>query len=134
MNTRTDTPLPVVAGAWLREGRLLAAKRPKHKELAGMWELPGGKVEPGESDSEALVRELHEELGVNVTVRAALDVRVVHHRRAIELRTYWVDSPDEPQALEHDELRWVDAVASADLDWGPADRAIAERVFLAVEG
>ena len=54
----------MVAGAVLRPGRLLAARRSAPPELAGRWELPGGKVEPGESPRQALVRELREELGI----------------------------------------------------------------------
>jgi mutator protein MutT len=54
----------VVAGAVYEEGRLLAARRSAPEELAGRWELPGGKLEPGESPEQALVRELREELGI----------------------------------------------------------------------
>jgi 8-oxo-dGTP diphosphatase len=54
----------VVAGAVYDQGRLLAARRSAPPELAGRWELPGGKLEPGESGEQALVRELREELGV----------------------------------------------------------------------
>jgi 8-oxo-dGTP pyrophosphatase MutT (NUDIX family) len=60
--------LRVVAGVIIAGGRVLAAQRPEHKDLAGAWELPGGKVEPGESDAAALARELREELDVDVAV------------------------------------------------------------------
>ena len=55
----------VVAGALIADGALLVAQRARPPELAGLWELPGGKVAPGESDADALARELREELGVD---------------------------------------------------------------------
>ncbi|MDT5100734.1 MAG: 8-oxo-dGTP diphosphatase, partial [Mycobacterium sp.] len=58
----------VVAGALIAGSALLVAQRERPPELAGLWELPGGKVAPGESDADGLARELHEELGVLVTV------------------------------------------------------------------
>ena len=65
----TDAPLPtvlVVAVALIdADGRVLIAKRPEGKQLAGLWEFPGGKVEPGETPEAALIRELHEELGID---------------------------------------------------------------------
>lgn len=57
-------PIPVVAAIIWREGRFLSAQRPEGKDYAGWWEFPGGKVETGETLSQALVRELHEELGI----------------------------------------------------------------------
>lgn len=119
----TASPRVVVGGALLRDGRLLAARRTAPPELAGRWELPGGKVEPGEGVPEALVRELHEELGV--TVRPLERVpgewpvgggRVLH---------VWTAALADgvPRALQdHDLLRWVTAEQAAALDWLPADR------------
>ena len=67
----TETPLPtvlVVAVALIDvDGRVLIAKRPQGKSLAGLWEFPGGKVEPGERPEAALIRELREELGIEVS-------------------------------------------------------------------
>jgi len=62
----------VVAAALIDDGRLLLAQRTRPPELAGRWELPGGKVEPGESEDVALARELREELGVECSIGAAL--------------------------------------------------------------
>ena len=67
----------VVAGALISNGALLVAQRARPPELAGLWELPGGKVTPGESDAAALARELREELGVDVEVGARLGGDVV---------------------------------------------------------
>src|SRR5690606_41236999 len=70
------TEVTVVGGALVRDGRLLAAQRAHPAEIAGKWELPGGRVEPGESDADALRREFAEELDVEVTVggRSGQDV------------------------------------------------------------
>lgn len=113
----------VVAGVLLRDGRVLAAKRAVGTREAGLWEFPGGKVEPGEDDAGALVRELREELGVTVTVGA--EVGVSEHAyahgvvRLVALRCTLLAG--EPEALDHEEVRWL---ASAELDtvtWAPAD-------------
>ena len=57
-------PLLVVAGALIRGGAVLVQQRPADKAMAGLWEFPGGKIEPGEADEGALARELNEELGI----------------------------------------------------------------------
>ena len=116
--------MEVVAAAIVRGDppRLLAAQRAHPHSLAGQWELPGGKVEPDESDAEALVRELREELGIVVVVgeRAAEDVTTVDGSGV--LRTYWTDIIDgEPQPLEHAALRWLASDELDSVDWLPAD-------------
>ena len=116
----------VVAAALLRDGAVLAAQRTRPPELAGRWELPGGQVEPGESEPDALARELREELGadVRVTGRLGTDLPV----GAVVLRVHTAElvagSP-EPQPLEHEALRWVGAADVPDVDWVAADRAVA---------
>src|SRR5512138_2241778 len=68
-----------VVGAMIeREGKYLITQRPPHATLALLWEFPGGRVEPGESDQEALARELHEEMGIAV----AVGPRVIHVEHA----------------------------------------------------
>lgn len=100
----------VVAGCVEWEGRVLLAQRPAGKERAGFWEFPGGKVEVGESDREALIREWAEELAVQVQVGDPM-ARVRHRysdRLAIDLHLYGVAIVEGTlRALEHSELRWV---------------------------
>lgn len=122
----THGPPPVVrvvAGAVIRGGRLLAAQRPPEKSEPGRWELPGGKVEPGESDAEALRRELQEELLIDVVVGELLGESLAHQpRRRIQLLAYAAALPHgEPVRVEHTELRWVGADGLDELEWAAAD-------------
>ena len=113
--------LRVVAGLIVRKGRVLVARRPPGKAHAERWELPGGKVEIGESDGEALVRELREELGITVDVTEV----VVTHRGGIELVVFACAVTDgEPTALEHTALVWLSPDELGGLDWTPADLAV----------
>lgn len=115
----------VVAGALIRGSRLLVAQRARPPELAGRWELPGGKVAPGETERDALIRELAEELGlavgdVAIGGRLGADIPV---DGGITLRAYRVRLlGGEPDARDHRALRWVTAAELPDLDWVPADR------------
>ncbi|MFZ2174336.1 MAG: (deoxy)nucleoside triphosphate pyrophosphohydrolase [Rhodococcus sp. (in: high G+C Gram-positive bacteria)] len=107
----------VVAGAVIVDGRLLLAQRNRPPELAGLWELPGGKAEAGETPAAALCRELREELGIEVSAgdRVGGDVPLPDGR---VLRAYRVELVSgTPTALDHAGLRWVDALEleSADL-------------------
>lgn len=120
--------IPVVVGAAIvRGGLLLVARRAHPPELAGRWELPGGRVEPGETEVAALVRECGEELGVRVVVGARLGCDQPLGTGHRVLRVYRArlapDSP-EPAALEHAELRWVGPARLGELDWLDADRAL----------
>ncbi|MFN3004308.1 (deoxy)nucleoside triphosphate pyrophosphohydrolase [Mycolicibacterium wolinskyi] len=113
----------VVAGALISGAALLVAQRDRPAALAGLWELPGGKVAAGESDAAALVRELREELGVEVTVGARLGADVALSD-AMTLRAYRVSlTAGSPQPHDHRALRWVSADELDGLAWVPADRA-----------
>ncbi len=115
----------VVAAAVIRRSRLLVAQRVRPPELAGRWELPGGKVASGETEREALARELCEELGLTVD-HVAVGDRLgddVALNAMTTLRAYRVCLiRGEPQAHDHGALRWVTAAELHDVDWVPADR------------
>jgi 8-oxo-dGTP diphosphatase len=119
--------LVVAAALYDAEGRVLIAQRPPGKHQAGRWEFPGGKVAPGESESAALVRELHEELGIDVTAARPF-MRFAHSYpdRSVELSMWIVERfSGAPRGLDRQELRWV---APADLMH--ADLLEADRPFV----
>jgi 8-oxo-dGTP diphosphatase len=119
--------VPVVVGAAIvRDGLVLAAHR--RRPPVG-WEFPGGKVEAGETDAAALVRECREELGVEVTVGALVASAAV--RDGVELRVYRASvAAGTPVAgADHDELRWLPPSALAGLDWLEPDRPAVRRLL-----
>ncbi|WEH35652.1 (deoxy)nucleoside triphosphate pyrophosphohydrolase [Streptomyces sp. AM 4-1-1] len=120
----------VVAGAVCDQGRLLAARRSAPPELAGRWELPGGKVEPGESAEQALVRELREELGVETEPVGRISGEwPLKPGYVLQVWTVRLVS-GVPRPLEdHDELRWLGPAETDQVDWLDQDRpAVAEAV------
>jgi 8-oxo-dGTP diphosphatase len=116
----------VVGAAIVRNGLLLAQRRARPRELAGRWELPGGQVEPGESEPAALRRECREELGVLLTVAGRVGPDLPLSARAV-LRVYaatLAPGSPQPRALEHAGVRWVTPEELPALDWLDADRAL----------
>src|SRR5690348_16856336 len=128
-----------VAGAALVDDlgaptRVLAARRTEPPALAGGWELPGGKVDPGEGVVEALRRELLEELGVEVEVGEVLSGPLPDGRwplgDAYAMTVYWARvTAGEPAPIEdHDELRWLGREDLYAVPWLPADLPIVDVV------
>ena len=116
----------IVAAAIITEGRVLACERSAPPEVAGRWEFPGGKVEPGETDEQALARECVEELGVRVAVGARIgpDVSLAHGRAVLRVFAVTLLDGDEPRALEHTAMRWLSADELDTVHWLPADKPI----------
>jgi 8-oxo-dGTP diphosphatase len=124
----------VVAGLIARDGRVLITQRRADQALPLQWELPGGKVEPGEAPTAALARELSEEIGVRVSVGRIWDV-LFHAYPSFDLvmLVYQCAIVDgEPRAVEVANLAWVPPGELAGWDILPADRVLVER--LASEG
>lgn len=105
------------------DGKVLAARRAANQSLAGKWEFPGGKVEPHEDPREALIREIHEELGCEIAVEHAMPA-IFHDyvEFAIHLLPYQCRLiSGEPIALEHESVDWYPIAELSALDWAEAD-------------
>jgi 8-oxo-dGTP diphosphatase len=124
------TTVQVVGAAIVRDGRVLAARRVRP---AGGWEFPGGKVESGEAEADALVRECHEELGVTIRVGARLGAAA---DGSIRLALYAAELvAGEPRPLaDHDALRWLAAPELEDVGWLPVDRGLLRMVAAMLDG
>jgi 8-oxo-dGTP diphosphatase len=123
----------VVSAAVLIEGdRVLLSQRKKGTHLSGAWEFPGGKVEPGEDPRDALVRELAEELGIDVTPGEILDVTFYRYPDRAVLLLFFAarrteTSPD-PEALDVAAYRWASAAELEGVPFPPADVPILHKV------
>ncbi|MFL6054156.1 MAG: (deoxy)nucleoside triphosphate pyrophosphohydrolase [Actinoallomurus sp.] len=127
---RLGRPVPplVVGAAIIDRGRILAAQRADPPELAGGWEFPGGKVEAGETEQEALVRECREELGIEVAVGSRVGEDCPLHNGLV-MRVWTAAIVDgEPEAREHAALRWLTESELFDVAWLPADLPVVEAV------
>ena len=122
--------LLVAAGAFVREGRLLLARRREGDALAGFWELPGGKVEPGETPEAALAREWREELGVEVAGSEPFAFASGSpNGRHVTLLVYLVRAmAGEPSPVGVAELRWATPAEAGLLPLLSADRPLVERL------
>jgi 8-oxo-dGTP diphosphatase len=118
--------LLVVAVALLdKDGRILLSKRPEGKKLAGLWEFPGGKVDPGETPERALIRELQEELGIDTRASCLAPIGFASHAyedfhllMPLYVCRVWQGTP---QGREGQELAWVRPQRLGDYPMPPAD-------------
>ncbi len=116
-------PLAVVGAAILRGSTCLVGQRRKGGSFGECWEFPGGKVEPGETAEQALVREIHEELGLDVVVGELAGRGEIHAGgRDIVLDVYFCESSSGvPEAREHLALKWIGVDEIDSLRWAAAD-------------
>ena len=125
MTDSFPTVLVVAAALIDTDGRVLIAQRPEGKALAGLWEFPGGKIEPGERPEQALIRELREELGIEVSAACLAPFVFTSHAydsfhllMPLYLLRRWSGTV---QRREHAALKWVKPSQLSDYPMPPAD-------------
>src|SRR6478735_678469 len=113
------------------KNRLLIAKRHSKDPFGGKWEFPGGKIEPGETPQECLVREIKEELGVEVKIGPFYDDNVYNSKdQYVHLLFYWAEViKGEVIRIVHDDLKWITIDELASFDFAPADIPIVKRLM-----
>ena len=120
-----------VVAALIWEGdRFLACQRPAHKARGLLWEFVGGKVEPGETAEQALIRECREELDVTVAPRDVF-MTVIHEYPDLTVRLILFNAiiaEGTPKLLEHNDLRWITTAEIDSLDFCPADEEILKKL------
>ena len=128
MTATLPTVLVVAAALIDTDGRVLIAQRPEGKALAGLWEFPGGKIEPGERPEEALIRELREELGIDVNAACLAPFVFTSHAydsfhllMPLYLLRRWSGTV---QRREHAALKWVKPDQLRDYPMPPADEPL----------
>jgi mutator protein MutT len=115
----------VLAAVVQRDGRYLVCLRPPHKRHGGLWEFPGGKLEPNETPEGAAVRELREELGVDVTAFGSLLYTHQEPNAPFRIEFLAVEISGEPLALEHTSLQWATPSELGAMPLAPSDQAFA---------
>ena len=112
----------VVAAVVERNGRFLVTRRLKGTHLEGYWEFPGGKVQEDETQEEALVREMSEELKTDISkMRKIFYTSHPYAERVVELHFYRAELTGEPRPMLGQEIRWITRADFADLEFPPAD-------------
>ena len=112
----------VLAAVVLRYGRYLVCRRPAHKRHGGLWEFPGGKLEPGETILDAAHRELAEELDVVVRSVGDVEFSISDPGSHFVIEFHPVEIEGEPACLEHSALDWLTPDELLDLPLAPSDR------------
>ncbi len=119
--------LEVVAGIIWKDQKVLVAQRGEHKHLAGKWEFPGGKIEPGESPEQALERELKEEFSIDTHTTSFFELNIHHYPTfTIKLIAYHSEYISGDISLtDHDQAKWIDICEIKQYDFAEADIPIA---------
>ena len=120
----------VVAALIWEEGKFMICQRPAHKARGLLWEFVGGKVEPGETKPQALIRECREELAVELEV-GEIFMEVLHEYPDLLVRLTLFNATiaaGEPRKLEHNDIQWIAPSQIEDFDFCPADEDILERI------
>jgi A/G-specific adenine glycosylase len=137
MLPKPQVPHHIVTAAVIRRnGRVLIAQRPPDKLLGGLWEFPGGKVNPGEDLLAGLKREIREELGVEISVQGALGKykhAYTHFRVSVHAFCCALEA-GEPHNLEHTGLRWARPSQLSGYPMGKIDRQIARQIASHLSG
>jgi len=122
--------ITVTAGILVRDARVFVAQRKANKRLAGKWEFPGGKVEPGETPEACLQRELEEELDINVTVGDYMGESIYEYDfgtvRILFYRAFWDGKPIASR--DHQNVQWVSLDELNQYDFAAADLAFVEKL------
>ena len=130
--TSARKQIVVAAAVVFREGRVLLTQRKQGSHLAGAWEFPGGKVEPDEDPRDTVVRELREELGVDLHVGDILDVAFHRYPEKSVLLLFYeaalTESSPEPRPLDVADIRWAAREDLRDDAFPPADVAVLSKV------
>lgn len=134
-NIQIQKTIPIVAALFTRsnQGRLEIAlfQRRKNDTAGGLWEFPGGKVETGETNEAALIREIQEELNIKIKVQSYVGANsLVIQNRILNLEVYWVLAENFNWTLmEHDNWSWVDSTSWQNFDIAPLDIPFITMIF-----
>jgi len=132
--------IEVICAAIVRGNKLFIAQRKAGIKLEGLWELPGGKIEIGETPQECIVREMHEEFGIEISAHEYLGENIHEYSygriKLVAYTCHWLSG--SMNLLEHDDIAWVDSSNIGEFELAPADiplvEGILERLELASRG
>lgn len=130
MKSDATNAVDVVAALIFENDKFLICRRPRHKARGLLWEFAGGKVEPGETEREALVRECKEELNISLSAdEKFMETIHVYPDITVRLSVYLARIlQGVPQKLEHEALQWITPEEIANYEFCPADQPILEEI------